>query len=708
VVPLEGGTRIVARSSTFCQESTSRNMSMNTHLQGRLRNTPLPTSHGLFCLFEAVVNSIHATHERKPEATLGKIAIEIIRVPQMALQLDDGKSKRGSPPLENIIGFKVIDNGIGFNDVNMASFETLDGEYKVHLGCRGVGRLLWLKAFEKVAIESTFAGSNGTVKRRSFVFTAARGVDDVKVEDAAAGTELRTCVQLQGFIKNYRDGSPKTAATIANSVLEHCLWYFVREGGAPSIDILDGAETISLDDVYEQYMFSSAKKESIKVKGQDFDLTHIKLKAGSAKKHFIAWCAAGRLVEEETIAGKVPGLYGRIRDEAGDFVYACYVTSPFLDQHVRPERFSFDIKEINDDLFAETELSLNDIRTAVVKSVGSNLESYLKDNQKASRDRIEAFASKKAPRYRPILGRIQESELNVDPNITDKDLDLVLHKQLSELESTLLSEGHEVMNFGQHESPEEYRKRLGEYLAKVDDIKKSDLANYVFHRKVILDILQKAIQVGPDGKYATEDLIHELIMPMRKTSNEIRSDSCNLWLIDERLAFHDFLASDKPLSTMPIIRSKENKEPDICALNVFDEPILVSEGQGLPLASIVVVEIKRPMRNDARPGEDKDPIEQALGYLERIRKGKTQTASGRPIPKAETIPGFCYAICDLTPSIENRCKLLGLKVTSDHLGYFGYNPNYEAYIEVISFDRLLNAARERNRAFFDKLGLPVS
>ena len=220
--------------------------------------------------------------------------------------------------------------------------------------------------------------------------------------------------------------------------------------------------------------------------------------------------------------------------------------------------------------------------------------------------------------------------------------------------------------------------------------------------------MQKAIQIGPAGKYAAEDLIHELIMPMRKTSNEIRSDSCNLWLIDERLAFHDFLASDKPLSTMPIVHSKENKEPDICALNVFDEPILVSEGQSLPLASIVVVEIKRPMRNDARPGEDKDPVEQALGYLERIRKGETRTASGRPIPKAETIPGFCYAICDLTPSVENRCKLLGLKVTSDHLGYFGYNSNYEAYIEVISFDKLLNAARERNRAFFDKLGLPVS
>jgi hypothetical protein len=683
-------------------------MSMNTHLQGRLRNTPLPTNHGLFCLFEAVVNSIHATHERSPDATFGKISIEIIRVPQMALQLDDGKSRRGSPPLENIFGFKVIDNGIGFNDANMASFETLDGEYKAHLGCRGVGRLLWLKAFETVAIDSAFAGPKGTMKRRSFTFTAARGVDDVKVQDAPPDTELRTSVHLQGFIKHYRDASPKTAATIANSLLEHCLWYFVREGGAPTIEIIDGAESISLDDVYEQYMFSSAKKESIRIKGQDFDLTHIKLKAGSAKKHFIAWCAAGSLVEEETIAGKVPGLYGRLRDEAGDFVYACYLTSPFLDLHVRPERFSFDINEISGDLLAETELSLSDIRTVVIKSVASHLENYLKDNQKASRDRIEAFASKTAPRYRPILGRIHESELNVDPNITDKDLELVLHKQLSELESSLLSEGHEVMNFGLHESPDQYRKRLGEYLAKVDDIKKSDLANYVFHRKVILDILQKAIQVGSAGKYAAEELIHELIMPMRKTSNEIRSDSCNLWLIDERLAFHDFLASDKPLSTMPIVNSKENKEPDICALNVFDQPILVSEGQSLPLASIVVVEIKRPMRNDARPGEDKDPVEQALGYLERIRNGETRTASGRPIPKAQTIPGFCYAICDLTPSVENRCKLLGLKVTSDHLGYFGYNSNYEAYIEVISFDKLLNAARERNRAFFDKLGLPAS
>ena len=40
-------------------------------------------------------------------------------------------------------------------------------------------------------------------------------------------------------------------------------------------------------------------------------------------------------------------------------------------------------------------------------------------------------------------------------------------------------------------------------------------------------------------------------------------------------------------------------------------------------------------------------------------------------------------------------------------GYFAYKKNYKAYVEVISFDRLVNLAKERNRAFFDKLGLPT-
>jgi hypothetical protein len=221
-------------------------------------------------------------------------------------------------------------------------------------------------------------------------------------------------------------------------------------------------------------------------------------------------------------------------------------------------------------------------------------------------------------------------------------------------------------------------------------------------------LLEKAIQKTDNGKYSRENLIHTLLMPMRVDSNEVRTIDTNLWLIDERLAFHDYLASAKPLSSMPITGSKKNKEPDIAVLNVFDNPILVAEGNRLPLASIVVVEIKRPMRNDAKEGEEKDPIEQALGYLESIREGDVTTPTGRPIPRSRSIPGFCYVLCDITATIEKRCRMHDAILTSDGLGYFFYHKAFSAYVEVLSFNRLVNSARERNRAFFDKLGLPTT
>jgi hypothetical protein len=683
-------------------------MSMNTYLKGRLRNTTLPRNQGLMPLFEAVVNSLHAIAEESVDPSYGEILVEIIRSPQTKLAFEDGKSRRGAPPQEPIVGFQITDNGVGFNDQNMTSFETLDSDYKAKQGCRGVGRLLWLKAFEAVTINSAFKDEGGGAKSRSFTFTAAHGVGSLTTKDLPPGSKLSTCVQLSGFERAYRDISPKNAATIANSLFEHCLWYFVRDGGAPNMKIRDGLEVIYLEDVYKDYMQSSSTKESISIKGKAFELTHLRLKAGPDRQHFIAWCAANRVVDKENISGKIPGLHGKIKDDAGDFFYACYVTSPFLDQHVRPERIGFDIEEISDDLFSGTELCLSEIRGAIIAASSSQLRNHLEENERSGRERVEIFVAKRAPRYRPILSRIDAAKLSVDPEISDKELELLLHKQLAEIEGSLLSEGHEVMNYGKGETPAQYKARLKSYLEKVDDIKKSDLANYVFHRKIIIDIFEKAIQVGVDGKYSREDLIHELIMPMRKTSDDVFAESSNLWLIDERLAFHNFLASDRPLSALPITGSTANKEPDICALNVFDEPMLVSEGQRLPLASIVVVEIKRPMRNDAAAGEDKDPIEQALGYLERIREGGVKTSRGREIPGSDTVPGFCYVISDLTKSVRSRCKFHNLRVTSDNQGYFGYNDNFKSYIEVISFDRLLNAARERNRAFFDKLGLPTS
>ncbi len=687
-------------------------MSVKTNLHGRLRNTPLPVGQGLMPLFEAVVNSIHSIEELAEGTDINirdkNIHVKIIRDPQTNIDFGDKEHKRGPVALNDIIGFKIIDEGIGFNNDNLQSFETLDSEHKIDKGCRGVGRLLWLKVFKSVEIVSYFKQGKDVIKR-VFTFDAKTGVSEPSDEKVdLSSDDIKTTIHLNGFSEDYRKASVKTTNKIAETLLEHCLWYFVREDGVPNIVVSDTEEDILLNDLYEQYMTESAVPDSVTIKGQKFDLIHIKTKPSTAKTHSIAYIAASRFVKEENIEQKIPGLYGKLNDGATDFIYNCYISSEFLDERVRPERIGLDIVETADGLIAEQEISYKDIKEAVLEKAQSFLSKYLEDNLKASQERINTFVNTKAPRYRPIMSRIPREQLNIDPMISDKDLDLTLHKHLYELEKEMLDKGHSLMAPKHNDNVEDYEERLKSYLSVVEDIKKSDLANYVSHRKVILDLLEASLQKQEGGKYAKEELIHELIMPMREDSTDIFLDSCNLWLLDERLAFHDYLGSDKTLNSMPITGATETKEPDLCALNVYDTPILVNNDQSLPLASIVVVEIKRPMRNDAKAGETHDPMEQALGYLNRIRKGKVKTAKGRPIPNSNDIPGYCYVVCDLTESVISRCEMLDLTPTSDHMGYFGFHKSYKAYIEVISFDKLVQSAKERNKAFFDKLGLPTT
>ncbi|OUC38965.1 hypothetical protein BJP35_0599 [Enterobacter sp. J49] len=646
-------------------------------------------------VFEAVVNSIHSIEETKNPLN-GKIVLRINRTTQGSLDLD---AKSQSP----IIGFTIIDNGCGFDEANFKSFETLDSDHKIDKGCRGVGRLMWLKVFGLVEVESHFFDIDGELKKRIFRFDDKSGVHDEKVVEATY-QKPGTIIKLLDFDENFRKQVPAKGQSIANQLLEHVLWYFVRQGSAPKILLEDTDEVFDLDLLLQEHMHASAFLETITIRDHQFELTHIKFRASVNKKHQLALCAANRLVKEESIQGKIPGLYGKISDVSGEFTYTCYISSDYLNQHVRSERTSFDIAEDVEDML--NEVSFKDIREAVLIRTKEYLQDVLAENVSAGRKRVDDFINNHAPRYRPIANYVAEELLIVDPEKSDKELELHLHAQWYEVERQLVSEGHDIMLPQNKEHVEEYKERLGDYLRKAGDLKKSDLANYVSHRKVIIDLLQKSIERLEDGKYAREDMIHELIMPMRKDSVEVFLDSCNLWLIDERLAFHNYLASDKTLNSMPITGNESTKEPDLLSLRVFDNPLLVNDQISFPLAAITIIEIKRPMRNDMREGEDKDPIDQALSYLERIREGKVTTKSGRPIPGNNEIPGYCYVLCDITESMHRRCRRANLRITSDGMGYFGYNEPSHAYIEVISFDQLVKAARERNRAFFDKLGLP--
>jgi hypothetical protein len=224
-------------------------MSLETNLRGRLRNTTLPTSHGLLPLFEAVVNSIHSIEDARLQSGQGKIIITLVRNNETQLELKELIESSIEEP--NIItGFKISDNGVGFDEANMISFNTLDSDHKIVRGGRGVGRLLWLKAFRKVQITSIFGDTEKSRMIRTFSFDALSGIVAEPIEKAKTRSKRLTTVYLNDFVARYRNATYKTAAAIANSLLEHCLWYFVRPGGAPTIFINDNDISINLDSLY--------------------------------------------------------------------------------------------------------------------------------------------------------------------------------------------------------------------------------------------------------------------------------------------------------------------------------------------------------------------------------------------------------------------------------------------------------------------------
>ena len=105
--------------------------------------------------------------------------------------------------------------------------------------------------------------------------------------------------------------------------------------------------------------------------------------------------------------------------------------------------------------------------------------------------------------------------------------------------------------------------KIEEYKHYILDDKKGSLAEYVTKRKAVLDLLDKmrGFSESTDETHHLEDAIHQLICPMRVESNELHIDDHNLWILDDRLAFYNFFASDRPIKSYT--ESDSGREPDI-------------------------------------------------------------------------------------------------------------------------------------------------
>jgi hypothetical protein len=648
-----------------------------TNVGGKIRNLPNFYKEALMPVFEAVANSIQAIEELTSISN-GNIQINIVHDPSL---LDSTEHEK------KIINFEIIDNGIGFNSENFKSFCTSDSTYKIKKGCKGIGRFLWLKAFDSVEVFSTYR-ENDVFYQRKLKLTKNGITHDKPVVSTVE--ELQTCVKLIGFKKDYQDqpSAYKKTSTIAQRIFEHCLSYYITNQ-APNITIMDEDESISLNDLYTKVK-DGIKTEPFNIKQEKFLLHHVKLYSTYSKLHNIVLCATHRDVKRCNMS-KFIGTSSQIDTGDEKFVYAAYVESAYLDNNVDLTRQGFEFPdnpgELNSNAFP---ILMNEILTAIEDKTKVYLKKYIDMILQKTKEVIDNYLEKDNPTLRAVARYCPEVYSEIEPNTPKEKIDEALYAYKGKAEYAIKKAGKALLktNFN---SIDEIKDKVKELEEKIEVFQKDQLTSYMIFRKMIIELLKKKLELNKDGKYSNEDIIHDIIFPRKTTTNDILFDQHNLWLVDEKLSYHSFAASDKPLSEISNIDSDDR--PDICIFSEIEDDLIAR--------SISLIEFKKPMRKQF----DTEPTTQLLGYVRKIREGKINNVHGRKLEANDSTKYYCYAICDINKKIDEFAENNNYSKLKNDLGYYSYNRSLNSHIEIIAFDKLVYDARQRHRIFFEKLGI---
>jgi hypothetical protein len=666
---------------------------------GRVRNISLPASKSLYPLFEAIINSIEAIEDVGKNLDKSYVNVNILRSSESLLA-----DNRDDPRiLGEIAGFEITDNGIGFTDLNYYAFNEADTLNKQKRGGKGVGRFLWLKAFDKVNVDSIYC-NNDKIWQRSFIFSLDNpsGIRDYSLIERMDKPEIKTTVRLDDFKTPFRGNVPGNTLAISQRIIEHCLEYYIL-GNMPPLQVSDdsGDDPIQLDGLYEK-LVAENKAETIEIKSKKFDIVHIMLNAHADLKHQIYYCGDRRVVRADKISNHhIPNLLSTlsISENDGSFVYSGYVSSDYLDERTNQQRTGFDTLP-EDWQFPSEDLKWSEIEDKVFAAAKSFLQPYTEKVKVRKEEQINDYANNEAPEYRYIVANYPEKLDKIPPEFSNRELDIKLYEIHKEIETQFVDETSRLLEKGALDETQ-IRDHFAQWLQDWNNVGKANLARYIVNRRSVLTILEKALQTKEAGNYSKEEVIHRIIFPIKSTSNNVRYNEHNLWIIDEKLAYHEYLASDVPLKSNEKLESNSSLRPDLFLF--FDRPIAVVDDEYPYNSGAVIFEFKRPMRNDY--SENENPIKQIYDYVKEIRRGNEMTKDGRPLKIPIAAPIYCYLVCDITPRLEAITEQYDLKPTPDGCGYFGFNSRMGTYIEIIGFEKLVADAKKRNRILFEQLGV---
>jgi hypothetical protein len=325
---------------------------MNTNLRGLVERLDLASTRGMMPLFEAVSNAIDAIQENGKGAGVssGTVRIRLLEGSDLARQAGDDALV--------LDGFEVSDDGVGFNDSNMASFGEAYTRSKVKVGGKGVGRFTFLKVFSSVTIRSVFEKS-GDRFARSFTFSIEQEVSGDKLEPT--DEPIGTTITMRGLDERYRSSWPHDPETIAQRVIAHFLIRFAARS-CPAMVLNSPAHSpIDLHGLFQKTVQPHIEECFFDVGSNTFAVQAFRNRDGRAR-HEYHLCANGREVTTGKLRQLLPELPDRFVDaEQNAYTLIVLVTGEYLDQHANQERTSIVFQ-------AEDELGLDTCQNASVRA----------------------------------------------------------------------------------------------------------------------------------------------------------------------------------------------------------------------------------------------------------------------------------------------------------------------------------------------------
>jgi len=616
-------------------------------------------------LYEAIVNSIHSNSTR------------------IDITIEESE--------KYIEKYSVTDNGDGYTPLNIQSFSSLWSKIKQEPGALGSGRLMYLRVFEYVTVES----NTGT---QEITFRFDRNFDPTLIKQIASLTPNQTVTKFHALLEEYTKGNPKAMRCDLDSIKENIFYELlplfskIWEEEKDITFTINGViwiDKTNIGSMFQKMRLLHATFEIIPFNSmfpENFNLYYQINSDGKNNIHQF-YGAAGRKVKNFTSKVKIRKLPN---DASGIFC----LTSTYLDVRVKDDRRDFKIAPNESNVNQANPISFGQINDILQIKLNEIILEFFPDYEKTF-DENKDVLMRKNPHLSDFINQVNNLTYT-DEEIVER-AEKLMRDEYDKTRKALVKFKSEIME--KRSFDEDEFKKITKAFTKTG---RDQLASYIAYRQTILEMLDTIInQTDVNKEQFKEKSIHELYMPQGTTSDEYAKYGTNMWIFDDKYMSYLYAASDKQIQT---IKSKFFKEYEEAHgeipydVNDEDRPDMVvffSDEHDDEKKDVLIVEFKK---YNATYYEKVKAINQMEIYASVLYDTVLNIRSI-----------FAYTILEIDEKYRTYLtRTAGFQENSlgDNMeisNYYKYNPHVKAHLHVMSFDQVIADAKKRNKVFLDIL-----